>query len=343
MKNKVFGLDIGATSIKAAWIDKQPDGYVMNSVIDAPSPEKGMLSESVFDQETMARAIEKLLDDGKIDTRAANIALPENQVYTKVVEMPALSDKELSSAIYWEAEQYIPVPLDKITLDYKVLRRPAPNDPNQQMDVLLVGAPTSLIEKYERILGLAGISVAAIETEILSVIRSVVTVENFPTSLIVNIGAINTSMAIVRQNILAFTYFVPTGGLAISRAIAADFGFSIQQAEEYKKTYGLSDVSLGGKIGKVTEPIISLIIEETKKAIAFYSKKFPDEQIKQIILSGGTAKLPGINSYFVKNTNIETLSANPWKILSTQNLPKDIIENAPSYTISVGLAIREYE
>jgi type IV pilus assembly protein PilM len=257
--------------------------------------------------------------------------------------MPVLSDKELTSAIYWEAEQYIPVPLDTITFDYRVLRRPESVDEAPKMDVLLVGSPTALIDKYEKILSLGGLSLAAVETEILSSIRAIVTDKSFPATLIITIGAVSTSLAIIKSGILVFTYNIPTGGVALSRAIAADLGFSISQAEEYKKVYGIFTNGVEGKIGKATEPVLSSIISEMKKALIFYSEKYRDDPLQQIILSGGSAKLPGLNTFFTKNIGIPTGIANPWSILSSQDIPKEIIDNAADYTIAVGLAMKEYE
>lgn len=340
-KQKAFGLDIGTHSIKAVWLAKDQRGFFLQSALTMPAPQRGMLSESPLDQEEMARAIRTLLDEAKISTKYVNVALPENQVYTKVIEIPTLSDKELASAIYWEAEQYIPVPLTTITLDYKVISRPQTKTAGNTMRVLLVGAPTVLIEKYEKVLGTAGLMLNAVETEIISLTRAAVTDNQFPATLIVNIGAMSTSLAIIKNGELVFTYSLATGGVAISRAIAADLGFALAQAEEYKKTYGLADSALGGKLGKVTEPILSSILTEVRKSLSFYSTKYTNDPIKQIILSGGSAKLPGLATYFTSNTGVETAIINPWKLLIPQEVPKDIIDNAPEYAIAAGLAMRD--
>ena len=211
--------------------------------------------------------------------------------------MPVLSDKELATAIYWEAEQSIPVPLNEITFDYTVLKRPKVAE-GANMQVLLVGAPTQIIDKYNKILVLSGLTAISIETELLSTIRAL-SASNFPTSIIVSIGASGTSLAIVKEGIVVFTYFVPIGGVAITRSIASDFQFEISQAEQYKQTYGYSSTEFEGKIGKSILPILNSILTEVKKAISFYAEKYQqDAPITQIILSGGTAKLPGINSFF---------------------------------------------
>lgn len=344
MKSQPFGLDIGVTSMKAVWLTHVKDSYLLSSSYTLPTPVRGMSSESPLDQEEMAKAIARVAKEAKITSPFVNIAFPENQVYTKVIDMPVLSDKELSSAITWEAEQYIPVPLATITFDYKVLKKPDRASVDNQMQVLLVGAPTALIDKYQKITSMAGFRISAVETEILSTIRALVVGDKFPSTLIVNIGAHTTSLAIIKDGIIIFTYSIALGGSAISRAIAADFGFTIAQAEEYKKTYGVSEKSFEGKIGRASEPILTSILLEVKKAITFYTEKYKSEgTIQQILLSGGSAKLPGINLYFAKASGIETVVANPWKILGNQQLPKEIQENAPDYTIAVGLAMREYE
>jgi len=345
MNKKPFGLDIGIISIKIVWLSHLKDGYLLDASIISPAPLKGMLSESPLDEEEMARAIGAAVADAKIVSKFVNVAMPENQVYTKVIEMPVLSDKELSSAIFWEAEQNIPVPLSSITLAWNVLKRPQKEVGSEKMQVLMVGAPTVLVNKYQKILSMAGLTVNALETEILSIIRVLVHLENFPPSLIINIGSISTSLAIVRDGIMIFTYSLPIGGMAINRAISTDFGLTPAQAEEYKKIYGVSKEAFGEKIGKATEPILNSILSEVKKALVFYSDKYKDDKpVRQILLTGGTAKLPGIDLFFTNSTNIETATANPWKIILNQNvLPKPLLDNAPDYTIAVGLAMRDDE
>ncbi|MBI3092876.1 MAG: type IV pilus assembly protein PilM [Candidatus Levybacteria bacterium] len=343
MKIRPFGLDIGTTSIKAVWLSAPKEGLILNAALSSPTPPKGMLSESPQDLEEMARVIRRIMEEGKITAPYANVALAENQVYTKVVDMPVLSDKELSSAIYWEAEQHIPVPLSSITLDWKVLEKPKEAQTEEKMQVLLVGAPTVLLAKYQKMLKMAGLTIASMETEILSAIRALVPKES-PNSLIAQIGAVNTSLAIIKSGIPVFVYSIPTGGIAISRAIAADFGFTTDQAEEYKKAYGVSKESLGGKIGQTAQPVLMSIVGEIKKALAFYNEKYKsDASVKQILLSGGTAKLPGVDAFFAETTGIETVVANPWTVLSSQNVAKEIVDNAPDYTIAMGLALRDYE
>lgn len=339
-----FGLDIGATSMKLIWLQKQRSGMMLKSCMMTVTPAKGMFSESPFDQEAMAQAIQKLMIDAKVTIKNVNVALPENQVFTKVIEMPELSDKELSSAIYWEAEQHIPAPLKTMALDYKVVKRNISDQLSSKMQVLLVGAPNTLVHRYQQIFEMTGLTITAIETEIISVVRALVPSNAASVLLVVNIGALSTSLAIVQNGIVVFTYSVPLGGLAMDRAIASNFGFTPTQAEEYKKTYGINDQNLGGKISQALQPILLSILSEIKKAIAYYADKNKnDNPLSQVILTGGSSLLPGIDLFVARNTGLETIIGNPWKIHQVAGISPELLEQGPRFSVALGLAMRTDE
>lgn len=339
--NKSIGLDIGLTKIKAVSLSRKDNGFVLDGFNVMSTPPKGILSEAIADEEELAATIKKTVDGLKVNSKNVNIALSDNQVYTKVIEMPVLSDKELSLAIYWEAERHIPVALSTVTLVWNVLKRPLSSPTDEKMQVLMVGAPTDLINKYQKILQMANLTLNSIETETLAIVRALV-IPNLPPTIIVSIGAISTSLAIIRDGILVLTYSIQTGGNAINRSIEEDFGLTASQSEEYKKTYGFSKKGVGQKVGKSTEPILSSILLEIRKALAFYSQKYKDDSvIQQILLSGGTAHLPGIDLFFAENLGIETVIAAPWKILGDKPLPSEILNETSDFTVALGLAMRD--
>lgn len=344
MKSNTFGLDIGTSKIKAVWLTKEKEIISYNSAMAVITPSPGIQSESPFDHQDLAQIINKLVVDAKITATKVAIALPENHIFTKVIEMPILSEKELANAIHWEAEEHIPAPMDTMSLAWSILKRPRQAAGDQKMQVLLVATPNQLIKRYQSIIELAGLSVVSIETESLAAIRGVLKGQNSPTTIILGMGSINTSLSIVQGGAIVFNYSIPFGGVALTRAIASDFGLSTTQAEEYKKTYGLSDKNLSGKVGNAIEPIFSNILSEVKKAIIFYNERYKNESpISQILLTGGSASLPGIDMYFVKNIGIETVIANPWKMLNISNVPANIMQAGPEFAVACGLALKEYE
>lgn len=338
----LLGLDIGSHSIKLIEVAKSGSTNTLLAAGSIPTPPKALSSSLEGDKQAVAAAIRQLVHDTGAKSGSVAIALPESQVFTRVIQVPALSSRELTSAITWEAEQYIPLPLDQVNIDYSVLRD-AKETGTDKMDVLLVACPKALLEKYLSIIEMAELVTVAAETEIIAtsraLVRSVSTVKN--AVLLVSLGAQTTDLAILRGGVLAFTRSIAAGGEALSRALVAGLDFNTSQAEEFKRTYGLEQDKLQGKIVTAVKPIMDTIVGEMKRAIAFYTEKHKDERVEAVLLSGGTAKLPGMVVYIAQSLGIEAQLANPWVGITRDPRFHVLDTEGPTFTVSVGLALRD--
>lgn len=340
---ETFGLDIGSTSIKIIQLAGISQGFRLLAAGIVPTPPKGLASEAEVDQEALALTIKKLTQDAKVSTKFVITSLPEAQIFTRVLEMPALSDRELASAIQWEAEQVVPLPLEDVSLDFQVLSRPKKPDRASKMEILLVAAPKILIEKYLKILGMAGLTPLWLETETLAISRALSFEDPlFPTSLFIHLGSQTTDLTVIRGKIIAFTRSIPTGGKALARAVAQSLGLEESQAEEYKRAYGFEEEKLEGKILAAIKPVFNAVLEEIKRSMAFYQEKNPQEPLKRVVLVGGAAKLPGITAYLAQELGLEVQVGNPWqKIQKDEKLTSELEESGPIFTTAVGLAMKE--
>ncbi len=335
-----FGLDIGSTSIKALSIKKSGGSFALESLGIVPAPPKGIISESAEDIQKFSEGVKQVISSANIKQKEVNIALPESQVYTKIIEMPSLSEKELAAALKYEMEQYIPLPLDQVKTDWQVLG-PSRSE-NKSTRILLVAASLNLIKKYEQIMDDVGLVPATIETEMLSVHRSLFPlVNNQSANMIVHIGAASTNIAVVENGEIVMVFSVDKGGLAITRAISLDLGIDLAQAESYKKAYGLNKDAFEGKIGKSLFPILELILGDIRKTILLYKEKNPDQQITQVILSGGSAQLPGIDIYFTNQLNIQVVLGNAFQVYGITNIPQQVESDSLSFNVVVGLALKD--
>ena len=227
-------------------------------------PPNALSSTVAADTEAIAQAVKRLIKETGAKSKEVHIALPESKVFTRVIEVPALSPRELTSAIQWEAEQYIPLPLDQVNLDYTVLRE-AKDTGTNKMEVLLVAAPKTLLDKYLSILELVELPAVAAETEIIATSRAISrSITNVRSVMLVSMGAQTTDIAIIKNGILAFTRSLSAGGDALTRAIAQSLDLNLTQAEEYKRTYGVAPDKLEGKIAHASAPITNTIITELK-------------------------------------------------------------------------------
>jgi len=335
----LLGIDIGSRSIKLIEIGEEKGVRTLMAAGSMPTPLKSTSSVNA-DIDATSYIIKQLVKETGAKSDQVNIALPEAQVFTRVIEVPQLSSRELNSAIQWEAEQYIPLPLDQVNLDFTILQD-AKTTGTGKMQVLLVAAPKALIERYMTIVELSDLVPIAAETEIIASARAIhASVANLKNYLIVSIGAQTTDMSILHNGLLVFTRSISAGGEALTRALIQSLDFNPIQAEEYKKTYGLNKDVLEGKLVISMEPIMASIINEMKRAIAFFGERYPNERIEAAIVSGGSSKLPGIVSFIAQLVNIETQIANPWIGIQKEARFAVLDTEGPIFTVAVGLSLR---
>lgn len=338
--NTTIGLDIGSYSIKLIELARDGDRVGLIAAGSVPMPSKAMSSATQADNETIAVAIKQLMKETGTKTRAVTLALPESKVFTRVIEVPQLSVRELSSAIKWEAEQYIPLPLDQVNVDYTVLRE-AKDTGTNKMEVLLVAAPKSLVDRYLMIAELADLTPLGAETEIIATSRAVArSIPTVKTVMVVSLGVQTSDIAVLKGGILVFTRSVGSGGEALTRAIAQSLDFSVTQAEEYKRTYGLAKDKLEGKIMIAAKPIMDMIVSEMKRSIAFFEEKYTEQHVETILLCGGTARIPGMVVYLAEALNLEVQLANPWVGIGKDPRFNVLNTEGPNFCVAVGLALR---
>jgi type IV pilus assembly protein PilM len=338
MKTKL-GLDIGSHSIKLIELEKNGNVINLISAGSIATPPKSLISNLPADQEALSAAIKQLVKQINAKTKDVIIALPESLVFTRVIEIPQLSDRELSSAIRWDAEEYVPLPLDQVNLDFTVLRD-SKETGTSKMEVLLVASPKTLIEKYLSILDRAGLNAVAAETEIISASRALVrTVMNVKTTMVVSLGAQTTDLAILRNGTIAFTRSISAGGEALSRALVQSLDFNQIQAEQFKQTYGLEKDQLEGKILSAVKPIMDTIISEIKRAITFYQEK-SGEKVEVVMTTGGTARLPGLVMYIAEATGVEVQLGNPWLGIQREQRFMVLDQEGATFCVAIGLALR---
>ncbi len=337
---KHVGIDIGSSSVKLASLEPGPGKYKLVAIGDWPIPENLTGAEKDV---AVTEGLKQLVKEAKVSTKLAAISLPESQVYSRVIEMPYLPEPELTAAIRWQAEQYIPVPLAEVVHKHVVLRTEGMGGPGAKMEILLVAAPMTLVNSYMNVVSKAGLEVIAVETELFSVVRSTVEGQvGAPPTLVVDFGADGASMGVVADDQIALVQPSSFGSRALTRAIAKELNLQVNQAEEYKKSYGLDEGKLEGKVSTTIRPIIESFVGEIKKVLAFYATKAGAEGVRRILLTGGGSLLEGLVPYLTETVGVEVLVGNPfWQVELTEAQAKLIGGNGAIFATSTGLALKE--
>jgi type IV pilus assembly protein PilM len=291
-----------------------------------------------------------------VKTKYVVACLPEEKAFLQVIKMPIMSEEDLKSAIVFEAENYIPLPVNEVYLDCEIV--PPVYNHLKHLDVLLAAIPKKTVDPYLRVLKKAGLKPIAFEIESLATARALI--ENQTTTypvLIIDLGATRTSFIIFAGKSVRFTTSIPVSGIHFTELIAKSLKISFEEAEILKTLHGLQEglkIKLGEKTalektkGKIFEALIPALVDlvqQIKKYIdyyqthAYFSGLPPSgKKIQKIILSGGGANLKGLKEFLELELKIPVEIGNPWiNVGEVKNFPK---EKSLSFATAIGLALR---
>lgn len=329
-----FGLDIGITSAKLVQLNKAKDKLNLVNIGSTELPNSGVNAETKNQMKEVVDSIRNLISGLDLSTKNVVFSLPEEKVTTRAKWFPPMKEKEVDSALKYEAETFVPHPLDKVQLDYQVIDK----DEEGRLLVFIVGILKKEIEKYLQIAEMLGLNTLALEPESLSLNR-ILSVKELP-MIIADINHNQTSLISTQNKNIFLSRSVPIGIKSLSRAIKINLGLKANEAEAYRRTYGLREEELEGRVREAMLPIVEKLIREIKQTALSFQKDWNNE-IGLITTSGDGAIMPGLNEAITSKLGIEVQVSEPFNDINiSKQLSIDLEKKAPSYSIACGLAAR---
>jgi type IV pilus assembly protein PilM len=344
-KQPAFAMQLTGSSLKMMQLVERGGEVRLQGYAHAPLPKEAMSNDTITNADVLAGFIEKTLESptyGHISTRRVALTLPESKSFVRVIELPRMADSEIDNAVLFEAESYVPMPMDQVYYDWKVLETTG-----ETMSLLLVASPKEAVDTYSATLEKAGLQIVAIEVESQSLSRAMIPDESTETALLVDIDTVKTNLIMVEHGNLQFSSAIPIAGNTFTDTIAQALGVTKSQAEAIKKKTGISSTPEYPNIRTVLLPILKNLIEEIRNVIKFHYDH-SDEKITKLVLSGGNAKDTSLVDYLAEELKdvgeLKIELPNPWQNIS--NLQKDLpIDEVDSlrFTAVIGLADRLLE
>jgi type IV pilus assembly protein PilM len=302
-----YGLDFGSTYLKLAEVD----GDKLVHTLVTPNPIGKIIFETEQETNQIVESLKKTFSERKVNPNKVRVTISEGVCYSRVISMPVLSQAELSNAIKYEAEQYIPVSLSEVELSYEVITKGNQKGGDDKMSVLLVAASTKVLSNVVNVLSKLGIEPEIMEPESISTARAaILQKEQTDNTMLLTLGAVTSSITIFQGQNIVFTHRIDTGSAAVTRAIATTLSLPIPQAEEYKRSYGIKADILEGKLYQAVLPLANNLVSEVKKAFSFIVTTNLNTKPTRLMLSGGGSLLPGLVQFLSQNTGLEVTTAN---------------------------------
>jgi len=256
-----------------------------------------------------------------------------------------MSEQQLEIQVESEANQYIPFPLDEVSLDFCIVG-PSANSQGD-IEVLIAASRREKVQDVQGLAEAAGLKPVIVDVESyasrLAIGRLIANLPGQGVGSIValfEIGAMSTSMQVIRNDEVLYDRDQAFGGAQLTQQIVRQYGFSFDEAEIKKRSGDLpSDYAVA-----VLQPFLDMLVQEISRALQFFFTSTTHNKVDAVILAGGCAALPGLTVAVTKQTNFVCSVANPFEGMT---VAKSVRQNnlgmeAPSYLTSCGLALRRF-
>lgn len=337
-----LGIDIGASAIKLVELESVKERYVLKTYGVFPFSEYGASQGEDFYatlpkllDEHIVEMLKKLMQLTAVEATAARVSIPVYSSFSTLIDLPQMPEKEIASAIPYEAKKYIPVPLADVILDWSIIEKPAPDSPDKNIQILLVAVLKEVIEKYSRIVQSAGLGIQFMEAETFSLARSLV--GNDKSAIVMaDIGARSTTISIVDRGFIRISHNLEIGGVELTKRISEKMKLTPEKAEVLKKSR-----ETWPELEEVFFSVLDRTIKEINKITNLYQAKY-NRSVEKYIVCGGGANLFGLIDFFASQLAAEVTLGNPFARIVYPPMIQPIIKDiALPLAVAAGLAMRE--
>ncbi len=349
-----LGIDIGSSAIKMVQIKKKNSQAVLETYGElalGPYAGLGIGQAVILPSDKIVQALLDLMKEKEVNvtTKKCGLSIPFASSLMSVIEMPAVSAKQLSVMVPLEARKYIPVPISEVMLDWSVIPKSeiGADDDNEEtkpqsvlakVDVLVVAIHKETIARYQEIVVKTGLEASFFEIEIFSTMRAVLD-EALKPVMIMDMGAASTKLYVVERGIIRSSHTINRGSQDITATISKSLGLAPERAEVMKRQVGAAGDDKN--LNDVIILTLDYIFAEVNNTLLAFEKKY-HKTISKVILVGGGSALKGLRALAKDNFKTEVISADPFsKVAAPAFLENILRETGPEFAVAIGLALRK--
>jgi len=342
----VIGLDIGSTSVRLLQLSSHGSGYRIDHFAIEPLGEGVVVEKAVQDVEAITNAISRALKASGTRAKSCAIAVSGSAVFTKTISLPSdLADADIESQVQIEANQYIPYPLNEVSLDFEVLGPSARNA--DLIDILLAASKSENVESRQDAIDAAGLKAKIVDVEAFAIanafelIRKRDGVNRSEAVGLFDIGYDQTTLLVIKGGQVIYTRDHPFGGHQLLEETQRRYDMTAQQAGFFERNEDAPD----DFEEEVLEPFQLNVVHQISRALQFYASSNEYSNIGTIYLSGGTASLRGLAPMVQQELGMTTRIADPitGMDISQKVAVTAIKRNSNNLMIAMGLALRGFD
>jgi len=354
------GLDIGTDQVRIAQVKPAGAGYVLSAYSKVGMPLGAVVEGEIFDQTAVTHAIKDAWRLGGFKGKDVAIGVSNQKVVVRLIDLPYMERAELQGAIQYQAQDYIPIPVEDAILDFQIIGDYMTPADEHMMEVLLVAASRDMIDNAVSAVEAAGLRLVRIDVTSFALVRALFGAvdsvlpshEEAPGEAVgvIHISSGVTNIAVVEKGVPRFTRVSSIAGNQFTQAISNVLNLTFDEAEELKFRAGLPDIEGGDPISgdhsvqvaqDTLEREVNKFIAEVRRSLDYYLTQATQvRSISKIYVTGSGSQLHHLNEYLSKGLQAEVAVADPMHFLQVPSaLQSVVMADRMGIAPAVGLAM----
>jgi len=305
MTQRVIGLDIGSHAVTASELRLAKSGAVTVTKFGQIALRPGaVVGGEVVDISEVAEALKRLWREVGFTSKKVIVGVGNQRVIVRPTDMAAMPEKDLRSAVEFQAHELIPIPLDEAILDFQVLDRYIGDDGTEMLKVLIVAAQREMVSRMLNAVDEAGLTISLVDLVPFALLRSLADTNSFGelgsddagSEAIVSIGSGVTTIIVHENGVPQFIRAIMLGSHEITQVISEELNVTADEAEGIKRqvTAGVVDGDVVDKARVAVKRRTAPFVDEIKSSLEFHTNQPGNGQIKRVVVTGGGRRVPGV-------------------------------------------------
>ncbi|HEX7340388.1 MAG TPA: pilus assembly protein PilM [Rhodanobacteraceae bacterium] len=341
----LVGVDISSTAVRLLQLGRSGGRYRVEHYAVEPLPANAVVEKNIVEVEVVGEAVKRALARSGSKLKHAAAAVAGSAVITKVITMPAeLSEDDLEGQIQVEANQYIPYPIEEVSLDFEKI---GPVRDNPEMNnILLAASRTENVDMRVAALDLGGLTAKVVDVEAFAMenafhlIADQLSVSRDALVAVVDIGETMTTLAVLKNQRTLYSREQVFGGKQLTDDIMRHYGMSHDDAARAKIAGGLPDTYEV----EVLDPFRDSVVQQISRLLQFFYASSEYSQVDQLVLAGGCAAIEGLSDLVTEQLDLPCCVANPLAGMAVPSrIRGKLMQDASALMIATGLAMRSFD
>ena len=355
-KQEIVGLKIGASQLAAAKIMNNGGTPKLEQLARTPLEAGVVVAGEVRDVDALALALDAFFTENTLPRRGIRLGIGTNRIGVRSLDVEGIDDeKQLGNAVRFRAHEALSIPMDQAVLDYQVTRETVNESGGISRRVLLTAAYQEPIDNYIRAFRAAKLELVGIDVEAFALLRAVAPERTAdsgddPTAdriaiVAVALGHDRSTLAISDGAVCDFMRVLEWGGGKLDAAISRELGLTLDEAADIKRevslgpnAHGADDDPRLARAARAVSRELEALGRELVASLQFYQSEPGSLAIAEILLTGGTSQMPGLDAELERLIRVRVKAADPLLLVNAGQGVGDR-DDLASLAIAIGLGV----